>query len=208
MGTIELEVQPRSILGKKVKRLRREGLTPVNVFGHGIPSAAMQVETRSLARALSASGKSTLLNLVSPLQQPRTVLVRDVQRDPRTHGFLHVDFYQVNLAEKIRMDVPLHFVGEIDNSLKAGALIHPLNAIAVECLPQDMLRTIEVELGRIDGFNKPLHVRDLVLPSSVAVLNDPDEVVAFVEPPRVAEEVEEAAAPAPAAEEKAAKEEA
>lgn len=200
MEKIELEAKPRSILGKKVKNLRRQGFVPVNVFGHGIPSAAMQVETRALARALASVGQSTLLNLVNDRQEPRTVLVRDVQRDPRTHGFLHVDFYQVNLTEKIKVEVPLHFVGELGDAVKAGNFIHPLTAIEVECLPQDMPQAVEVDVSTIEGFNKPMHVTDLNLPANITVLTDLDEVVALVEPPRVVEEVAEgAAAPAPAA---------
>ncbi|MDP2726577.1 MAG: 50S ribosomal protein L25, partial [Dehalococcoidia bacterium] len=197
MDIIELGAKPRTILGKSVQRLRRQGFTPVNVYGHGIPSAAMQVETRPLLRALAKSGKSTLLTLVVDSQESRTVLVRDIQLDPRSHILLHVDFYQVNLAEKVKLAVPLHFVGELGNAVKAGALVHSLTALEVECFPQSMPHSIEVDLSVLQDFNKPIHVKDLSVPPDVTILSDLEEIVAMVEPPRV---VEEEAAPVTAEE--------
>lgn len=200
MDRLELETSPRTILGKKVRYLRRQDVVPVNVYGHGIPSAAMQVEGRALARALARVGKSTLLTLVAEGQEPRTVLVRDVQRDPRYNRLFHVDFYQVKLTERIKLEVPIHFVGDLRPTLKGGALVHSLTAVEVECLPQDMPHAIEVDLGGLEDFDKPIYVRDLPPLPNVTILTGPDEVVANVEPPRVAEVVEGA----PAAEEKPA----
>lgn len=204
MDRIEVETKPRTILGKRVGQLRRRGLTPVNVYGHGIPSTAMQVETRSLVRALARAGKSTLLSLVAEGEEPRTVLVRDIQLDPRTRGLLHVDFYQVKLTERIKVEVPLHFVGEAPAASRGGALVHLLSAVEVECLPQDMPRVIEVDQSGLEEFDQAIYVRDLPLPPKVAMLADQEEMVAKVEPPRVLEEV--AAAEAAAAEEKPAAE--
>lgn len=200
MDRIEIEARPRTILGKGVNRLRRQGLTPVNIYGHGIPSAAMQVETRSLLRALAKAGKSTLLTLAVEGQEPRTVLVRDAQLDPRSHSLLHVDFYQVKLTEKIKVQVPLHFVGQSPAAAKGGALVHLLTAVEVECLPQDMPQGIEVDQSGLEEFDQAIYVRDLSLPPKVAMLTDQEEMVATVEPPRVPEEV--VAAEAAAAEEK------
>lgn len=197
MDRIQVEARPRAVLGKGVRRLRRQGLTPVNVYGHGIPSAAMQVETRSLLRALARAGKSTLLTLAVEGQEPRTVLVRDIQLDPRTHSLFHVDFYQVKLTEKIKVEVPLHFLGEAPAASRGGALVHLLTAVELECLPQDMPQVIEVDLSGLEEFGQAIHVRELPLPPKVAILTDLEEMVAKVEPPRVLEvAVEEAAAAA------------
>ncbi|HLB12880.1 MAG TPA: 50S ribosomal protein L25 [Dehalococcoidia bacterium] len=206
MAAIELEAAPRTILGKQVKTLRRKGITPFNVYGHGIDSTPMQAETRALARVLGTAGKSTLVTVLTDGREPRTVLARDIQLDPRSHTILHVDFYQVKEFEKITVEVPIHFVGEINTSLQAGTLVHPLSAIVVECLPQDMPRAIEVDVSTLEAFNKPLHVRELNLPPNVTILIDQEQVVATIEPPRVVE-VEEAVAAAPEAEVKKPEEE-
>jgi len=147
-----------------------------------------------------------LVTLLTDGREPRTVLARDIQLDPRSHTILHVDFYQVKEFEKITVEVPIHFVGEINTSLQAGTLVHPLSAIVVECLPQDMPRAIEVDVSTLEAFNKPLHVRELNLPPNVPILTNQEQVVATIEPPRVVE-VEEAVAPAPEAEEKKPEEE-
>lgn len=193
MAKIELEASPRTVLGKKVKALRRQGIAPVNIFGHGVPSAALQVETRALARALASAGKSTLLTLNVPGEKPRTVVVKAIQLEPKTHSVLHVDFYQVNLKEKMNVDVPLHFTGEVNASMKAGALVHALTALQVECLPGNMPHAFEVDISSLKSFDESIHVKDLTVPKGVTVLNDPEQVVARVEPPRVSEEPVEAA---------------
>ena len=198
MDSIELEASPRNILGKKVKTLRRAGLTPINVYGHGIASTALQVETRSLTRALAKAGKTTMLGLATPGQEPRSVLVRNIQLDPPSHSLLHVDFYQVKLTEKVKLEVPLHFVGQPATAVKSGVLIHLLTAIEVECLPQDMPHVVEVDLSKLEGFDKPIHVKDLTLPATVTVITNADEIVAKVAPPRVEEAIAEGA-PAPTA---------
>ncbi|MDO8691707.1 MAG: 50S ribosomal protein L25 [Dehalococcoidia bacterium] len=198
MNNIELEVMPRTILGKEVKKLRRQNIIPVNVYGHGVDSTALQADTRSLKRALSRAGKSTLLTLMAEGQKPRTVVVRNIQLDPRNNSPLHVDFYQVNLAEKMHLQVRLNFVGELPVAVKGGALVHSLNAVEVECLPQDMPRSMEVDLSALTDFNAPIHVKDLVAPPNVIMITDLEAIVAMVEAPKVAEEV----TPAAGAEEK------
>lgn len=203
MDKVELEAKPRTVLGKEVKKLRRENITPVNVYGHGIESVALQVDSRALSRALTRAGKSTLLSLAVEGQKARTVVVRDIQRDPRTQGFLHVDFYQVRLTERMKLEVPLRFIGELPAAVRSGTLVHTISKVEVECLPQDMPHSMDVDVSGLAEFNTPIHVKDISVPKKVTVLTDPDAPVAVVEPPRV---VEEAPAAAAAVEEKATEE--
>ncbi len=197
---IELEARPRTVLGKEVKKLRRQNLTPVNVYGHGIDSVPLQVESRALARAMAQAGKSTLLTLAIEGQKPRTVVVRGVQMDPRTQGFLHVDFYQVRLTQKMKVQIPLRFVGDLPVNLRSGTVVHSTSQVEIECLPKNMPQSLDVDVSAITEFNTPLHVKDISVPKGVTMLTDPDAPVAVAEPPRVAEEFPTAAAPAPAEE--------
>src|SRR3990170_8296698 len=110
MQELELEATPRSVLGKKVRQLRRKGITPMNLYGKGMPSVALQAPTKGVERIVTAAGHSRLINLVHSGKKQQ-VLARLAQRDPRTHHLTHVDLYAVSLTEKIRLSVPLVFVG-------------------------------------------------------------------------------------------------
>ena len=191
---IELAVTPRSVLGKKVKTLRRQGITPANVYGHGIPSQAVQLPTPDLARTIRVAGRNTMLQLhVEGEKKRRPVFFRHVQRNPTTDEFLHVDFYQVSLKEKIRLEVPLNIVGEAPAvSVHQGILLQSVNAIAMEGLPGDLPPHIEVDVSGLEEIGDAIHVKDLEVSPDVTLLVDPELVVAKVAAPRlVEEEVEE-----------------
>jgi large subunit ribosomal protein L25 len=191
---IELAVTPRSVLGKKVKTLRREGITPANIYGHGIASEAVQVPTPDLARTIRLVGRNTMLQLhVAGEKKRRPVFVREVQRDPITDEFLHVDFYQVSLKEKIRIEVPLVIVGEAPAvNVHHGILLQSVNVIAMEGLPGDLPPHIEVDVSGLEEIDDAIHVKDLEVSPDVTLLIDPELVVAKVAAPRmIEEEVEE-----------------
>jgi len=113
MEQIELQVTNREILGKKVRFLRRQGITPIHLFGHDVESMALQCDTPQLKQVLAQAGKTSLISLrLDTAKKPRNVVTREVQRDPQTGALLHADFYQVRMAEKIKVDVPIVLVGE------------------------------------------------------------------------------------------------
>jgi large subunit ribosomal protein L25 len=190
---IELTVTPRSILGKKVNRLREQGITPGNIYGHGIPSRAVQMPTPDLARTIRVAGRNTMLQLhVEGEKKRRPVFIRDVHRDPITDAFLHVDFYQVSLKEKIRLEVPLVIVGEAPAvSVYSGILLQSVNAITMEGLPTDLPPHIEVDVSGLEEIDDAIHVKDLEVSPDVTLLVDPELVVAKVAAPRLVEEVVE-----------------
>src|SRR3989304_1990500 len=108
----EISVSRREALGKKVKRLRWQGLTPANIYGHHVESTAIQVSTDELRHMLRAVGRNEIVYLLLDGGGPRPAFIRTVQRNPLTDGILHVDFYQISLKEKVRLEVPLHLVGQ------------------------------------------------------------------------------------------------
>ncbi|MDZ4230511.1 MAG: 50S ribosomal protein L25 [Dehalococcoidales bacterium] len=179
MEQIELEVASRDVLGKKVKVLRRQGITPVHVFGHGIESMALQCATPELRRVLAEAGQSRLINLkLNGEKTPRTVMVREIQREPRTGKSVHVDFYQVQMAEKLKVEVPIVFVGESPAlKLKENMLVHDLNKLEVECLPGNIPASVELDISSLTDADQEIRVEDINLGEGVTILTDPEQIV-------------------------------
>jgi len=209
---VELTVSPREVLGKKVKRLRREGIIPANVYGRALDSAAIQVVRDDLVRVIRSAGRNEIIYLRLDGEDPRPTFVRQIQRNPVTDAILHVDFYQISLAEKVRMEVPLALVGTAPaEQTYGGTLLHSLDSITVEGLPTDIPSVIEVDVSGLEEIDAAIHVGELSVSGEVTVLSDPEMVVAKIAPPHVEKEVEaevEEAAAEVAAEEEAAPEEA
>ncbi len=203
---LELAVTVRGVLGKKVKRLRRQGITPANIYGHGMPSLAVQVPSHELAHTIRVAGRNTMLEvLVEGEKKARPVFVHHVQRNALNDDLLHVDFYQVSLKEKIRLEVPIVVVGEAPAvDVYHGMLLQNTNAITVEGLPGEMPPYIEVDVSGLTEIDDAIHVKDLPVSASLTLLVDPELVVVKVAPPRLeVEEVVEEAAPGEAAAEEA-----
>ena len=179
MDRLELVATNRDILGKRVKHLRRQGITPVHLFGHGIKSLALQCDNRELEGVLDHAGQTALISLkVDHEKKPRTVVVREFDRDWRKGQLLHVDFYQVRMTEKLKLEVPIVLVGEAPAlKSKASMLEHELETLTVECLPGKIPANIEVDVGSLTEPDQAIRVKDLVLDKDVAVLNDPELVV-------------------------------
>ena len=205
----ELTVVPREVLGKKVKVLRRAGLTPANIFGHHVESLAIQVSTDELKHVLRTAGRNDIVYLRLDGQEARPTFVRAVQQNPVSDAILHVDFLQISLKEKVRLDVPLHIVGlspAVDRL--GGIMVHGLDHVTVDALPTDVPSFIEVDVSGLEEIGDALKVSDLPIPVGVTVLTDIEQVVAKVAPPAVelvveeeaAAEAEAAAAEAPAEE--------
>lgn len=189
----ELKVSHRDILGKKVRFLRREGLTPVNLYGPNIESTPLQAETPLLKRLIARAGRNALITLkVDGAKKPRVVMVRDIQRDPLNDELLHVGFFQVEMTHSVRAEVPLLFLGEAPAAKTSRAmLIQNLTALHVEALPADLPRNIEVDLSVLEEIDQAIHVRDLPVDEAVEVLTEPDQVVVHVLESKVEKLVEE-----------------
>lgn len=194
--TINLEAQPRTIVGKKVGRLRREGLVPVVVYGAKMEQAVnLQVPYRPLQVALMQAGGTHLIE-ISADGGSHTVLARDVQRDVIKGDILHVDFLAVDLTQKITANVPIQTVGESPAAeARTGIVTVVTNALQIEALPSDLISSVEIDISGLAEVGDAIHVRDLALNDKVAILNDADDllihVVAVAAPAVEAEEEEE-----------------
>lgn len=196
MEKIELVAHKRDILGKKVRFLRRKGITPVNLYGHGIESTALQVETPALKKALAQAGMTSLVHLkVGSAKRPHMTIVRGIQRDPVKGELIHVDFYQVRMDEKLKLEVPLMLIGKAPAVKEhGGILVQELNSLEVECLPANMPHRIEADTSGLVNLDQAIHVKDLKVGEGVTVLTDPTKAVARIARARI--EVEAVAAPA------------
>ncbi len=199
METTELEVENRTTLRKKVKALRRSGITPANIFGHAIESQAVQVNTARVEKVLSRAGSTRMIALKSPSSSKiRRVLVKDVQRDPMTGRLLHIDFYEVQMKDKVKVEVPLAFQGESPVARRSDLVfLENLRSVEVECLPNDIPQSIAIDLSRLAQAGDRILVGDLKV-DGVTILTHPEEVIARVartkaaEAGEIAAEVEEA----------------
>jgi large subunit ribosomal protein L25 len=179
MEQIELQATSREILGRKVRFLRRQGIVPVHLFGHDVESAALQCDAAQLKRALAQAGKTRLISLkLDKAKGPRNIVVREIQRDSLTGELLHVDFYQVRMAEEIKVEVPIVLVGEAPAlKSKENILLQELNSLSIECLPDQIPASVELDLSSLTEAEQAIHVRDITLDEGVTVLNDPQHMV-------------------------------
>jgi large subunit ribosomal protein L25 len=182
MQQIELRAENRELFGKRTKRLRTSGIIPVVLYGPKIDSLALQIPERELHLVLSAAGTNRLIRLwLDAAEEPRVVLIRDVQRDSITHSLLHVDFYEVVMTEKITAQIPINIVGESPAvANKGGLLVRGLDSLDVHCLPGQLEDAIEVDISALEDIDQAILVKDLDVGEGIEILSNPDEVVAQV----------------------------
>lgn len=182
-----LMAEPREIHGKKVKRLRREGLVPGVVYGPVLDeTVSVSVSEREFRKFYMTHGHSTIFTLKwDGGSQP--VLIREVQREPVRQDMLHIDFFAPNMMVVLRQSVPVSLHGAADEVEAGGVLQHVLNEIEVEALPSDLPNEIVVDISGLTSVGDSLHVRDIEVPENVTLITDPDTTVASV----ILQEVEE-----------------
>jgi large subunit ribosomal protein L25 len=184
-----LAAQHREVTGKKVAALRHAGRLPAVVYGHGIESDNVSIDTHEFEQLRRHSGPNALIDLSVDGDKARPVLVHGVQVHPVNRRPLHVDLFLVRMTEELTVDVPLVATGEAPAvTLNSGTLLHPVEHVRVKALPDHLPQSIEYSVESLVDFDTTLHVRDLVIPSDVTLLTDGDEIIAKVQPPRVEEE--------------------
>jgi large subunit ribosomal protein L25 len=200
----ELDASKREITGKKVRFLRRQGIVPANIYGHGLESTPISVDTRSLKHLLTHAGKTDLISLkIASSKDPVRVLMREIQRNPLTDEPIHVDFYQVSMTEKIKTEVPLVFIGEapILKKVKNISIFHLIDSIHIEALPDDLPHSLEVDVSHLEEMDHTIHIKDIPLGHGITLLSDPEQMVVKVAEARKEEEVVPAVVEAEAVEE-------
>lgn len=188
--THHLTAQTRVATKKKVKELRQQGIVPAVVYGHKKTNQNIQIDLRALEKAYAVSGESSLIDLSIDDQSPCSVIINEMARDQLTDTITHVDFYMVNMKEMIHTQVALQFTGEAP-AVKAlgGVLVKNKDHINIKCLPQDLVKEMAVDITGLKTFTNAIHIRDVHFMPGIEVLDNVEEVVVLVTPPRSDEEL-------------------
>jgi len=194
---LKLTAEKRKVFGKQVKQFRGEGLLPAVVYGRAFDAIPLLIDGKEFRQVYSMASGNQLIDLkVKGIRKPEKALVREVQRDPVSRAILHVDFYRVSMTERITTEIPITLVGE--SLLAAGAnaiMLYGVSSIEIQCLPEDLPESIEVDVSTLEEIGQAVFVRDLPLGENIELLTDPEEMVVRVSATReidlgIEEEVE------------------
>lgn len=175
-----LNAEVRTILGKKVKKLRRDGLLPANVYGKGLSSKALQVKLSDFQAVFKQVGETGLIELKAD-GKIHPVLIKNLQMDYFTETPLHADFYEVNLKEKVKAMVPIELVGEAKAVVeKLGVLLQTISEVEIEALPDRIPEHIEVHVEQLVKLGDGITVGDLKIEEGVTILTDPGITIARI----------------------------
>lgn len=193
-----LRAEKRQIFGRQVKKLRAEGILPANIYGKKVKSTSIKLPLKEFLPIYEQAGETSLVELkVKGEKKARAVLVHNVQLDPVSDQFIHADFHQVDLKQKVTTEVPLDLVGESPAvEEKLGILIQPLTEVEVEALPTDLPDKFELDISGLKKVDDAVVVADLKVPKKVNVLTGSQQVLVKINPLAKEEEV----APPPAEE--------
>jgi large subunit ribosomal protein L25 len=185
MDRIALKAEDRTVFGKKVKNLRKDGKIPAHVFGNTKEVEHVTVEAGDFLKAFKQAGETGLINLKIGEDRVRPVLVKEVDVEPVKNQVLHIGFYQVNLKEKVTVPVPIVLIGEETESVKMGenVVLQNLSEVEVEALPGDLIENIEVNIEVLKNVDDAITVDQLSYDrSKLTVLAEPDTVVVKLAP--------------------------
>lgn len=188
-----LKAEKRTVTGKKVRHLRKDGVLPANMFGKAIKSQSLQLPLKEFERVFEKVHETGLVDLeVGGEIHP--ILIQNVQIHPITHDAIHADFFKVNLKEKVKASIPLVPIGEAKAVIdKIGALLQPLSEVEVEALPADLPEHLEINVENLAQVGDNLTISDIKVPSGVEILAEPNEMIFRIDE-LVSEEAEELAA--------------
>jgi len=200
---IILEASQREILGSQVKQLRKTQKIPAVLYGRGFENKNLTIDKKIFEKIFKEAGSSTIVNL-KVSGEDYNILIHEPQRNPVTDEIIHADLYKVDMKQELQTEIPLEFTGVAPAVEELeGNLITNKDALEVKCLPDKLVSQIEVDISSLKTFEDTIKVSDVSVPEGIEVLNDPEEIIAQVTPPRSEEELEEMEKEA-GAEEKAA----
>jgi len=196
---LDLNVQKRTVFGRKIKKLRQEGILPANIYGKDVKSIGVQIDLKTFSDVYKQTGETGLVNLtVGKETKARPVLIHNLQKDPVTDEPLHVDFRQVDLTKKVTADIPLEFISEAPAVEKGGVVVQLMDEVEVEALPTDFPDKIEVDVSRLAKIGDSIALKDLKIDTKKVKLTEENLktlVVQIEEPTKEEEKPAEETAP-------------
>lgn len=188
-----LKASKRTIIGKKVKRLRRDGKAPAIIYGPVIEKPLpVTIDTKELDRTYHDYGSFTLIDVQVEDDQDYTVYIRDVESDLIYWTPMHAELYAPNLNVAMTAQIPIHMVGESPS--RDGAVTQTLDTVELSGLPANLPSVIEVDVSRLEEIDASIYVSELEIPDNVELLTDPEELIVRLMAVQTFEEEEEAAA--------------
>lgn len=175
---IKLTVQKRTVFGKKLKKLRKQGQLPANIFGEDIKSQAVVLPVKEFLQAYRKIGETQIVYLLLGNKEELPVLIQNVQRHPATDLLVHADFRKVNLKKKVETEVPIKFVGQSEAvSQNKGILLTITESLRVEALPGAIPSVIEVDTSVLKELDDEIKVRDIKILGDYVIKENPEKTV-------------------------------
>lgn len=192
MEQINLKAATRDLLGKKVKILREKDQIPAILYGQNFKPLPLTLDRSEFVKIARKTGEATLINLDIAQKEPVKILIRDIQKEPVHDGIIHVDFYKVDMSKEIQTEIPINFVG-VSPAVEEleGNFITSKDSIKVECLPEKLVSEINVDIASLKTFEDLIHLKDLNIPEGIKVLDEMEDIICQVTPPRSEEEMKE-----------------
>jgi len=180
MDKVTLQADRRTVTGKQVNALRREGKLPAVIYGHNFEATPISLDLKETTKVLSGLTSSSLVTILLENKE-YPALVRDRQRDYIKNRLIHLDFQVVSLTEKIRANVSVDLEG-ISPAVKDynGVVVTGLSELEVECLPQDLPERLVVDLSKLMRIGDAIHVKDISFGEKVTIHQDPEEMIVLV----------------------------
>ena len=182
-----LAAERRTVTGKAVSRLRKDGRLPGVVYGHGTDSEPVTIDAHEFEQLRKHAGASTLVDLKVEGGKARPVLISSIQVHPVNRRPLHVDLFAVRMTEELTVEVQLVSTGVAGAVENGGTLVHPTSSVKIRALPANLPDSLSYDLSPLVDFDTTITVADLIVPEGVTIQADPAEVIARVLAPRVEE---------------------
>lgn len=178
---LELKIAKRTVLGKKTRSLRKTGIIPAEIYGHGIKNSHVTVNEKDFMRLFRTAGEHTLINLVDQDSKERfPVIISHVGMNSTKGTYLSVDFHQVRMDEKIETKVPLQFIGEAPAVKNGFLVVTPLDELHIKSLPQSIPSHLDVDISKLESSGQSIYVKDILIPKGVDMLTPQDAVIVTV----------------------------
>jgi large subunit ribosomal protein L25 len=191
---VKLKAKIRTEMGRKTNALKDSGRIPAVVYGHKVKNILLDVDYKDFQKVLREAGESSLIELDiegdnDPKGAPRAVLVHELQKDPVSDQFIHIDFFQTSLTEEVAVKVPLIFEGtSLAVKDLGGTLVKNISELEVKALAKNLPHEIKVSIDGLNNFGDHILVKDLILPKDVKATAKLDEIVVSVAQPAKVEE--------------------
>ena len=189
MKKLSLKAEKRKVFGRKVKNLRKQDLLPGNIFGREFKSLAVQAELKEFEKIFKEAGETRIIEIqVDKKKAP--VLISNIQKDPVTDDYVHVDFMKVDLKKKVTAKIPVELVGESPAEKKGvGVVVSQLDEIEVESLPTDLPEKFEIDISKLEQVDQAIYIKDIKIEKDkIEIKENEDKIIVKIEPPSKEEE--------------------